>query len=87
MRAKDTPTTVPNAALVRAMLPDAPLLILIDELVIYMASLNEQEQGALLGFLNPDRRSGWAHSVRQSSWSPTPRTNRLTPSRQGNWRR
>ncbi len=52
LAAKDTPTTVPNAALVRAMLPDAPLLILIDELVIYMASLNEQEQGALLGFLN-----------------------------------
>jgi hypothetical protein len=47
----DSPTTPPNAALVQRMLPDMPVLILLDELVIYMASLNQQGQGALLGFL------------------------------------
>jgi hypothetical protein len=48
----DKPSTVPNAATVRAMLPDAPVLILLDELVIYMATLNEQERGSLLAFLS-----------------------------------
>ena len=52
MQSIDGPATQPNAARVRAMLPDAPVLIMVDELVIYMATLNDQEQGALLAFLN-----------------------------------
>ena len=48
----DTPANVPNAATVRAMLPDKPLLILLDELVIYMAILDEQEQNAVLAFVS-----------------------------------
>lgn len=52
MQAVDDPTTVPHDAAVRAILPDAPVLILLDELVIYMALLGEQAQGALLSFLS-----------------------------------
>lgn len=48
----DTPQNVPNAATVRDMLPDRPLLILLDELVIYLSVLNEQEQKAALSFVN-----------------------------------
>jgi hypothetical protein len=51
MKPFDDPTKVPNAATVRAILPDEPVLILMDELVIYMATLNEQGRGALLAFL------------------------------------
>lgn len=52
MQAVDDPTTVPHDAAVRAMLPDDPVLILLDELVIYMALLGEQAQGALLSSLS-----------------------------------
>lgn len=48
----DDPLNVPHDAAVRAMLPDKPTLILLDELVIYMALLSEQAQGALLSFLS-----------------------------------
>jgi len=48
----DDPITVPHDAAVRAILPDDPVLILLDELVIYMALLSEQTQGALLSFLS-----------------------------------
>ena len=52
MKAKDEPTTVPNATTVRAMLPEEPVLILLDELVIYVATLDDQQRGSLLAFLN-----------------------------------
>jgi hypothetical protein len=41
----------PDASLVEAMLPDEPVLILLDELVLYMAKLTDQEVGNLVGFL------------------------------------
>jgi hypothetical protein len=41
----------PDAAMVEAMLPPGPTLILLDELVLYMAKLTEQEVGNLVGFL------------------------------------
>ena len=34
------------------MLPDKPTLFLLDELVIYMATLSERGQGCLISFLN-----------------------------------
>ncbi|MBC7234301.1 MAG: ATP-binding protein [Chloroflexi bacterium] len=52
LQAFDDPLNVPNAGAVRAMLPDKPLLVLIDELVIYMAHLNAQAQNAILAFIN-----------------------------------
>jgi len=52
VRAIDHPNQHPDAATIRALLPDAPLLILIDELVIYMSALNEEERGNLLAFIN-----------------------------------
>jgi len=52
IQAMDDPLNVPHDAAVRAMLPDKPTLILLDELVIYMALLSEQAQGALLSFLS-----------------------------------
>ena len=52
IQAMDDPLNVPHDAVVRAMLPDKPTLILLDELVIYMALLSEQAQGALLSFLS-----------------------------------
>lgn len=47
----DDPTALPNDSAVRAMLPNDPTLILLDELVIYMAALEEQARGTLLAFL------------------------------------
>jgi hypothetical protein len=41
----------PDAATVESMLPNEPLLILLDELVLYMDKLTEQEIGNLVGFL------------------------------------
>ncbi len=41
----------PDAATVEAMFPNEPILILIDELVLYMAKLTDQEVGNLVGFL------------------------------------
>ena len=52
MKATDDPISVPHDAAIRAMLPDDPVLILLDELVIYMALLGDQAQGALLSFLS-----------------------------------
>ena len=51
MEAVDDRTDVPDDTTLRAILPDQPLLILMDELVIYMAQLGDQAQGALLSFL------------------------------------
>jgi len=50
--AADAPEASPNAKQLDAVLPEGPILFLIDELVIYMAKLSERGQGNLLGFLN-----------------------------------
>jgi len=47
----DTPSEVPDDGLIRRLLPEGPVLILLDELVVYMAALGETEQDRLLGFL------------------------------------
>jgi len=41
----------PDATTVESILPDEPILILLDELVLYMAKLTAQEVGNLVGFL------------------------------------
>lgn len=41
----------PDERTVEAMLPNEPILILLDELVLYMAKLTRQEVGNLIGFL------------------------------------
>lgn len=53
MRYADLPTLLPDAGTIRDMLPDEPTLILLDELVMYMAALggNDTGQGQLLSFL------------------------------------
>ncbi|MDI6773217.1 MAG: DUF499 domain-containing protein, partial [bacterium] len=48
----DDPEASPNEDQVRAVIPSGPVLILLDEIVIYMAKLSERAQGNLLGFLN-----------------------------------
>jgi Protein of unknown function (DUF499) len=48
----DHPEASPNEQQLEAIFPKDPVLILLDELVIYMAKLSERGQGNLLGFLN-----------------------------------
>lgn len=48
----DDPEASPPEAQLKALFPKGPLLILLDELVIYMAKLSERGQGNLLGFVN-----------------------------------
>ncbi|NWG32577.1 MAG: ATP-binding protein [Rhodocyclaceae bacterium] len=48
----DHPERQPDEALVESLFPPGPVLILLDEVVIYMATLTEQGQGNLLAFLN-----------------------------------
>lgn len=47
----DHPEASPREKLIESVMPAGPVLILLDELVIYMAKLSEQGQGNLLGFL------------------------------------
>jgi hypothetical protein len=48
----DDPGKVPDATLIREMLPaNEPVLLLLDELVVYMAKLSKENQGRLLGFV------------------------------------
>ena len=48
----DNPETAPDSALIREALPsDKPVLILLDELVLYMAKLSEQGRKSLLAFV------------------------------------
>lgn len=42
----------PSNSQIQAVFPEAPVLILLDELVVYMARLSERGQGNLLGFVN-----------------------------------
>lgn len=48
----DDPEASPPEKQLKALLPKGPVLILLDELVIYMAKLSERGQGNLLGFVN-----------------------------------
>jgi hypothetical protein len=48
----DDPENSPSEAQIEAAMPDGPVLILLDELVIYMAKLSDRAQGNLLGFIN-----------------------------------
>lgn len=48
----DHPHNAPDARSFRDILPDAPVLILMDELVLYMAKLDEQGEKTLLAFIN-----------------------------------
>lgn len=49
----DDPERVPDAALIRRILPsDKPVLILLDEIVLYMLKLTERGSKALLSFVN-----------------------------------
>jgi predicted AAA+ superfamily ATPase len=47
----DTIGGSPNESEIRSLFPDGPVLILIDELVVYMAQLNAEQQGNLMGFV------------------------------------
>ena len=47
----DNPDASPSDDQLKAAFPEGPVLILLDELVIYMARLSEQGQGNLLGFV------------------------------------
>jgi hypothetical protein len=48
----DDPEASPNASQIEEVMPDGPILFLLDEIVIYMAKLSDRGQGNLLGFLN-----------------------------------
>jgi len=48
----DDVTAQPDERLLASLFPDVPVLVLLDELVIYMAGLSEQGQGNLLGVLS-----------------------------------
>jgi len=48
----DDPERQPDEALLEGVIPEGPVLILFDELVIYMAGLSERGQNNLLAFLN-----------------------------------
>ena len=48
----DAPEASPNEGQVEKAFPKGPVLILLDELVIYMAKLSDRGQGNILGFLN-----------------------------------
>ncbi len=50
--AADTPEGSPSEGLIEQVFPAEPTLILLDELVIYMAALSDTGQGNLLKFLN-----------------------------------
>jgi hypothetical protein len=48
----DDPEASPSEGQIQAIFPKGPVLILLDELVIYMARLSDRGQGNLLGFLS-----------------------------------
>lgn len=48
----DDPECQPDEDLLGQLFPEGPVLILLDELVIYMATLSDRGQGNLLAFLN-----------------------------------
>jgi len=48
----DDPEKHPDEALITKLFPPGPVLVLLDELVVYMASLSERGQGTFLAVLN-----------------------------------
>ncbi|MCW5977270.1 MAG: DUF499 domain-containing protein [Bryobacteraceae bacterium] len=48
----DDPEASPSEDQIASVFPKGPVLVLLDELVIYMARLSDRGQGNLLGFLN-----------------------------------
>jgi len=52
IRDSDDAEKQPSEAVLEKLFPKKPVLILLDELVIYMATLSERGQGNLLAFLN-----------------------------------
>lgn len=48
----DDPESSPSDKQIESVFPKGPVLILLDELVIYMAKLSDRGQGNLLGFIN-----------------------------------
>lgn len=50
--AADDPEASPNDTQIENVIPDGPVLILLDEVVTYMAKLSERGQGNLLGFIS-----------------------------------
>ena len=48
----DDPEASPNEKQIEKAFPKGPMLLLLDELVIYMAKLSDRGQGNVLGFLN-----------------------------------
>ena len=48
----DDPEGSPRDTLIEEAFPKGPVLVLLDEIVIYMAKLSERGQGNLLGFMN-----------------------------------
>jgi len=48
----DDPEASPNEGQIEKVFPKGPVLILLDELVVYMAKLSECGRGNMLGFLN-----------------------------------
>ena len=48
----DDPEASPSEGQIEKVFPKGPVLILLDELVVYMAKLSERGQGNMLGFLN-----------------------------------
>ncbi len=50
--AADDAEASPDEEMIRQALPEGPLLILLDELVIYMARLSDRGMGNVLGFIN-----------------------------------
>lgn len=48
----DDPEASPSEDRIEAALPPGPILILLDELVVYAAKLNERGQGNLMGFIS-----------------------------------
>jgi hypothetical protein len=50
--ATDDPAQQPDEPLLEQLFPTGPVLILLDELVVYMATLSEVGQGNVLAFLN-----------------------------------
>jgi hypothetical protein len=51
-KVQDDRISVPPAIMVKSWLPPKPLLILMDELVIPLSTLNEQQRAAFIAFLN-----------------------------------
>lgn len=52
IREVDDAEKVPDAGLIRQILPDEPVLILLDEIPVYMAKLSDRGRSSLISFLD-----------------------------------